>query len=351
VLERAPMMKLAPISLALALSLSGCADSSLVETGDGGGGSPGTEQPEPERRVDPQGTYRIHSTFDVATNMPGNAGVFVNSLIAATDDPDDPMSWIVDQMLAEMQPSTFKNLLVGVKPFVIGYLNDQVIDLAPKLVGTIKEIGRRMADLSKELGINEKLWITIADQTYVGRVTADGVRFKIEGSTVDVLFADHDIDDVVVDGIYISLEDQTRLKIGEHTLPLPYGKIVRLGLDAAIIPAIDPAASNLADLLDNVVDCQRIGTLITNEFNIGSATFWAGACLAGLDAAAGAVYKQIMAPNTALDLDLAGSARAVDSNDDFKVDKLSAGEWAGSMSYAGTPAALAQPATFFGARL
>lgn len=346
------MMKLAPLSLAFALALSGCADTTLVDSPDDGNGSgSGSQEPEPEQQVDAQGTYRIHSTFDVATNMPGDAGAFVNGLIEATDDPDDPMSWIVDQMLAQMQPGTLKDILVAAKPFVIGYLNDEVTQLAPDLVGTIVEIGQRMRDLTKELGVNEKLWVTIADQTYVGRVTADGVRFKVDNSTIDVLFADHDIDDVVVDGVYVALENQTRMLIGEHTLPLPYGKIVRLGLDAAIIPAIDPTATSLADLLDNVVNCQSIGANITSQLSVGSSSFWAAACLAGLDAAAGAVYEQIMASDTKLDLNLTGTARAIDTDGDYKLDKLSAGQWSGSMDFAGTPAALAQPATFFGARM
>lgn len=348
------MMKIAPISFAFALALSGCADSSVVDPGPGDGdgdGSGSGMQPEPTPQVDAQGTYRLHSTFDIATNMPGNAGGFVNGLIEATDDPDDPMSWVVDQMLAQMDDGTLKDILVGAKPFVIGYLNDQVTALAPDLVGTIVDVGQRMADVMKKFGVNEKLLVNSVDQTYIGRITADGVRFDVNGTAKDFLFADHDIDDVIADGILITFVDQTKLNIGEHTLPLPYGQIARIALDYAVIPAIDPTATSLAGLLDNVVDCQGIGAAVANQLGFGSPALYAGACVAGLEAAADQVYDLIIASETKLDLSLTGTARAVDSNNDYKVDKITAGTWAGSMTMDAATATLAQPATFTGARM
>lgn len=352
------MMKIAPLSLAVAASLFGlvgCADSTKGGNddtgGDGDGDGSGSQEPQPEPQMDAQGTYRIHSTFDIATNMPGGGGSFVNGLIDATDSPDDPMSWLVDQMLAQMDDSTFKDILVGAKPFVIGYLNDRVTALAPDLVGTIDQIGDRMNELLKNLGVNEKLLVTLVDQTLMGQITADGVRFKLAGVTKDLLFAHHDIDDVVVPSVLITLEAQSKLRIGEHTLSLPYGKIMRLGLDAAVIPVIDPAATSLADLLDNVVDCSGVGQSVSTALGFGSAALYAGACLAGLDAAADAIYDQLLASDTKLDFHLIGNARGIDLDNDYKLDELSSGNWAGSMHYSGTPAALGQPASFVGKRM
>jgi hypothetical protein len=353
-LERASMMtKIAPLGLAIALSLVGCADSTRAgddDTGGDGSGS-GSQEPQPDPQMDAQGTYRINSTFDIVTNMPGGTGSFINGLIDATDDPDDPMSWLVDQMLAQMDDGTLKDLLVGVKPFVIDYLNDKVIDLAPNLVGTIDELGDRMNELLKEFGVNEKLLVNLVDQTFIGQITADGVRFKIAGATTDLLFAQHDIDDVVVPDILITLSMQSKLGIGEHTLSLPYGKIVRLGLDAAVIPMIDPTATSLAGLLDNVVDCSAVGQQVSNALGFGAPALFAGACLAGLDAAADAVYEQIAASDTKLDFHLVGSARGIDLDNDFKLDELSSGTWTGSMHYSGTPAPLGMPASFVGKRM
>lgn len=348
------MMKIAPISFALALGLFGCADSTKGggdDMGGGGGDGSGSQEPQPDPEMDAQGTYRINSTFDIVTNMPGGQGSFLNGLIEATDDPDDPMSWLVDQMLAQMQPGTFKDILVGAKPFVIGYLNDRVTDLAPGLFGAIDQLGDRMNELLKNLGVNEKLWVSLVDQTYMGQITADGVRFKLAGVTKDLLFAQHDIDDVIVPDVLVTLEAQTKVRIGEHTLSLPYGKIMRLGLDAAVIPVIDPNATSLADLLDNVVDCAAVGQSIHDALDFGAPALWAGACLTGLEKAADAVYAQFLDTDSKLDFNLIGNARGADTNNDFKIDELSAGNWDGSMHYDAVPAALAQPAAFVGKRM
>ena len=346
------MKTLSSLSLVLALAAVGCGDNTHVGDdpgGDGSGSGSGSGEVE-EPKLDATGTYRLHSTFDIAATMPGGAGSFVNGLIAATDDPDDPMSWLLDQMLAQMPSGTLKTILVNAKPFVAGYLNDELTQLAPDLVATIVQIGQRTAQMTKQFGVEEELVIAGADQTLLGTVTADGVRFTIDGTPIVLAFVDHDVDDVVSDGVLITIENEARMRIGQHMLPLPYGKIVRMGLDAAIIPSIDPTAHSLVDLLDNVVNCQGVGQSIADALDFGSASFWASACTAGLGRAADLVYDQIVANDSTLTFELTGESRVSDDNGDRKLDKLSFGTWAGTVSYDTTNTALAQPATFDGAR-
>src|SRR5262245_35665427 len=100
------MKKLASLSLAFALALTGCGDNTHDDD-DGNGSGSGSQEP----KLDVTGMYRVNSTFDIATNMPGGSGSFLNGLIAATDDPDDPMSWLLDQMLAQLPNGTFKTVL------------------------------------------------------------------------------------------------------------------------------------------------------------------------------------------------------------------------------------------------
>lgn len=345
------MKNLVSLSLALALAATGCGDNIL--DGDGGGDGPGSDMgsgDEPAKELDATGTYRLHSTFDIAANMPGSAGAFVNGLISATDDPDDPMSWLLDQMLAQMPDGTVKSILVGAKPFVAGYLNDQLTQLAPDLVATVLEVGQNLAAMTKQFGVNERMVIAGADQTLLATITADGVRFTIDGNAIDLAFVDHDVDDVITDGVLVTIEDEARMRIGEHVLPLPYGAIVRMGLDAAIIPAIDPTAHDLADLLGNVVDCAAVGQGIADALDFGSAAFWASACTGGLNYAADLVYDQITAADSTLTFHLTGNARVSDTDGDHKLDTLRFGTWAGSLTYDTTDTELAQPATFVGAR-
>lgn len=340
------------VGLALLGGAVGCADHGVASGDDGMGDGSGSQEPTPDPQVDAQGTYRVNSTFDIATNMPGTAGTVLNSIIAATDDPDDPMSWLLDQLLAQMSPGTLKDILVAGKPLVAQYLNDRLHDLAPNLVDTLIKIGDRMGAMTKHFGLDEKLQVSSVDQTYIARVTADGVRFTIDGTTTDLDFFSHDIDDVVANDVFITYDKGAgRLGIGEHTLPLPYGKLVRLGLDFAIIPAIDPTAHNLPELLDHLVNCQGVGQSISDYLGVGSATFWAGACKSGLTAAGNMLYAQIADQNAKLSLEVVGTSRAADTNNDYKLDKLLFGTWSGTMTYDAADATLAQPAVYDGARM
>lgn len=346
------MIKLGSLGIAFAVALTGaCATERRGDDGMGDGSGSEPTPPPPTPPMDLVGTYRVHSELDLATNLPGSAGSFLGGLIAATDDPDDPMSWLVDQMLAQMDDGGLKDLLVTLKPFVIGELNDQLTELAPELVGTLVTIGQRLEEATRHLGLDEKLVVGYVDQTYTGQIIADGVRFTIDTTTTEHVFADHGIADAVAGGIYLRFENESSLTISEHTLALPYGQIARLALDAAVIPTLDPTATGLADLLDNVVDCQGVGASVASALGFGSPALFENACLAGLDQAADSVYDQLIASDATLDLHLTGKARAADTNQDRKIDKLQAGEWTGSMTYEATDAPLASPATFVGARM
>ena len=347
-------MKTTSLSFVLGLALfgaAGCTDRTVAGD-DGTGDGSGSQEPQPEPQMDAQGTYRVNSTFDIATNMPGTAGTVLNSIIAATDDPDDPMSWVLDQMLAQMDDGTLKDILVAGKPFVAGYLNDRLHDLAPDLMDKLNEVGDRLQEMTKHFGLSEKLYVTSVDQTYIARVTADGVRFTIHGTTTDLDFLSHNIDDVVANDVFIQYDKAgSRLGIGDHTLPLPYGKIVRVGLDFAIIPAIDPNAHNLGEMLGHLVNCQNVGQSISDALGFGSASFWGAACTSGLTSAGNMLYDQLADQNSKLSLHLVGSSRAADTNNDYKLDKLVFGTWQGSMTYDTEDASLAQPAEYDGARM
>jgi hypothetical protein len=172
----------------------------------------------------------------------------------------------------------------------------------------------------------------------------------------DYAFADYSTPNVVVASVGVQLDATGKLSIADHKLPLAYGKILRIGLDAAIIPMVDSNAHNLGELLADKIDCAQVGTYINNaivqNFGFGpGASVMTGACSAGLNVGANAIYSKISAlDSSALEFDVNGTAKAVDSNHDYKVDAIQTGKWAGTLSYSGTPAPLAA-ATFTGARM
>src|SRR5687767_5713144 len=122
--------------LALGASVAGCATSDTDDDdGNGGTGSGSGSQTVP---LSAEGKYSVISQFDIATNIPGDAGQVISAIIDATDSPDDPTHWILDQLVAELPEGSFKNNVKGAIPFVAGYLNDRLLEVAPDFVVTLR---------------------------------------------------------------------------------------------------------------------------------------------------------------------------------------------------------------------
>ena len=351
------------LSLALALTFgfgianTGCAtDSPDDEMGDeGGDGDEGGGDDAP-RPMDATGKYQVRSTFDIASGAPGKVGEVANAIIAMTDGPNDPTEWILEQIIAKMEPGTLKNIATSAKPFVSGYLNDRLLDIAPEFVGKVVKLGNGFGQMTKNFGLNETLEVAPAGQAYNGTVAAIGVHFEIDNVESNIMFADNAIAAVTANNVAVSLDAYGKLEISEHKLPLSYGKVLRLGLDEVVIPALDPQATNLNTLLTNLVDCQAVGVAInealTEQFGYGGgAGTWQSACTAGLNYGAQTIYTKLNGIDaSALEFGLAGTAKALDANKDSKVDTIQTGKWTGTLSYSGTPAPLAA-ATFSGSRM
>jgi hypothetical protein len=340
------------LALVLGVTAMGCGASSPSSTGDDGGGSGsggsggGSGQPGP---LDATGTYTMHSTFDLATNMPGTAGTVVNTIIAATDNSDDPTRWIVDQILAQLPDGTVKTALGVAKEFVVGYLNGKLLDLAPDFVTTMVQVGNDFGDIAKHFGLDETLAVTRSGNDYTAVHTVVGVHYKLDNQEGDYMLANYHLTNVVVGNVGVTMDQTGQMTIAAHAVPLAYGQLLRLGLDAAIIPQLDSTATSLNDLFAHQVDCTKVGNAIGDAIGFG-ATAATAACTAGLAAGANFVYSKIAAiDGSALQFSLNGTARGIDRNNDRKIDTIQTGAWSGTLAYGTTPTPLL-PATFTGTR-
>ncbi len=348
------------LALALGAIASGCAADSPQDDGAGGGddtgGTGGEGSDDAPRPMDATGTYQVASTFDIATNAPGTVGDVTNAFIDMTDGATDPADWIIDQIIAKTTNSTLKSFLTQAKPFVAGYLNDRLLEIAPDFIDTIITVGNDFGQMSRNFGVNETLDVAQGGGAYNATVTALGVHFDVDNVGSDILFADHGMENVTAANVALSVDVTGKLDIGEHALPLSYGKVLRVGLDTIVIPSLDPSASDLQSLLADLVDCGAVGQAINDAladyfgFGGGAGT-WQAACTAGLAYGAQTLYNKIDSIDaSALEFSLTGVAKAVDSDHDNKVDRIQTGKWSGTLSYASTPAPLAE-ATFIGTRM
>jgi hypothetical protein len=340
------------LALALGATAAGCAaDAPGNGNGNGSGSGSGSGSDDVAAPATPEGKYSLQSDFDIASNTPGKVGEVVNAFIDMTDSPDDPTKWVVDHAIAAMPSGTLKTLASSAAPLITGYLNDRILQVAPNFVAKMKDIGNKFGDVAKHFGTLETLEISKAGTAYAATHTVTGMHFTVDAVGMDFPFADSGMTNVVATNVAIGYDPTGKLTIGEHAVPLSYGKILRLALDKAIIPTVDGGASDLGTVLNDLVDCNQVGQAISDQVGFGSPGTYASACTAGLAAGADYIYKKINdLDGSALEFGIAGSAKALDTNHDSKLDSIQRGSWTGNLSYAGTPAPLST-ATFFGGRM
>ncbi len=330
--------------LLLGAAVAGCAADAPGEDDDIVN-PPGQELPVP---LTPQGTFAIQSDFDLATNLPGTAGTVVNYFINATDDPDDPTKFIVEQVINALPPGSIKTNLAGAVPFVAGYLNDKLLEVAPDFVTKIVEVGDAFGQVAHHFGTIEKLEISASGAAVK---TVQGLHFNIDSVDMDFAFADYGIAEIKVEGLQVILAQTGKLDIPAHKVPMKYGSLLKLAMNQAIIPMIDPSVTDLEGLLKTMINCQAVGQYIYEAIDLGSPSTFESACNGGLKAGSAAFYTALDNVDTAaLEFSLTGTARGVDRNRDGKMDDIQTGIWTGDLKYAGTPAPLST-AKFFGTKM
>lgn len=346
------MKRIENLTLIFALAFGATAVGCAAEPTDEQGGADDTGETDENgpaaRPLDAAGTYQLQSKLDLAASVPGTAGTVVNKIIEITDDPDDPTLWILDQAIAAMPSGYLKSALQSAKPYVAGYLNDRLLDLAPDFVSVAVQLANDFGQMAKGFGLDETLEVSGAPGAFASKVTVVGARFTVDGAERDLLFADHGGADVAAGSADTTLE-AGKLGIGAHRFTLSYGQVLRMGLDAAIIPMFEPDATSLNELFAAKVNCPLIGQAIAAVIGFGASTY-ASACTSGLNRGADYIYSKIaLLDGVALGLELTGTARALDTDGDRRVDTLNTGAWTGTVSFGDTPAPLTG-ATFFGAR-
>ena len=325
----------------------GCG-SSTVDSADDDPNNPNNPN-DPAVPLTAEGRFQVQSEFDLATNVPGTPGVVVNYFIAATDDPDDPTKFLVDELIKALPAGSVKNFAQSSAPFITGYLNDRLLEVAPNLLDKIIDIGNAFGDVAKHFGTLETLDINAAG---LATKIVNGFHFQIDQVPMDFLLKDYGIADIKVEGVQVMLEQTGKLTILEHKVGISYGAALKLAIDKAVIPMIDPAAQNVGDILKKAVDCQKVGQYVYEALGLGSASTFQSACTAGLGAASSALYSKLASMDAnALELGITGVARAVDKNRDGKMDDIQTGSWTGKLGYAGSPATLPDGAKFFGTKL
>jgi hypothetical protein len=333
--------------LLTAVTLAGCAAQPVAPPG---GGDDDDDVPDDELPVPttPEGRFAVTSQFDLATNAPGTAGAVANYFINATDDPEDPTKFLVDELIKALPDGSIKNAVAQAAPFVTGYLNDRLLEVAPDFVGKIIDVGDAFGQVTKNFGTNDVLEINAQGNAIK---TVRGLHFRIDNVDMDFAFVDNGIQETKIENLQVTLDEGGKLTIAEHKVPLRYGQVLKIALDQAVIPMIDPSAQNLEDILLGSVNCQAVGQYVFEAIDFGSPSTFESACESGLRAASRALYNALdNIDSSALEFNMNGTARGVDRDSDGRMDDITTGTYTGTIGYAGSPAPLGD-AKFFGKKM
>ena len=280
--------------------------------------------------VSPVGVFAVTSTFDL--HVPHAAAPALTTLLAATDGPDAPASYLVDRLIASLPDGKVKTLATAAEPYVAAYINTRLVDLAPRLVDGLDGLAAGLSRIATHFGTVETLRV---DDGGTGVRTISGVRFEVGKAVTVAALADAGLADLAA-GVRVTLDAAGNVGISEHEHALPYGAILRLGLDRAVAPSVEPTAGDLAGALGRLLDCDRLGGVIADRVGLGSAMLYGAACRATMTAIASEVDAQLAAiDRTPLGIEVAGTAMGFDGNGDGTMDELRGGRWTGAV-YAGS---------------
>ena len=273
----------------------------------------------------PEGMFAITSQLDLAT-IPPPAEAILADLAAATDGPDDPARYLIDRVVAGMPDGTWKAIAAGVAPFVAPYLAAELAEVAPRFAPGVRSLAAGLGSIAHHVGTVETLAIA-----HDGGAVRTIESLQLGAATVGL--RDVGLPDAVA-VTRAGLDPRGTLAIGSHTVALSYGRMLRLGLDRAVIPSVDPPASDLARALSDLVDCDRLGAVFAEHAGLGWPELYAAACTAGLTAVADELYGRLAAIDAVpFEVSFTGVAQGVDRDGDGTMDAITGGAWTGATTY------------------
>jgi hypothetical protein len=267
------------------------------------------------------GIFRVTSSYELA-QVPLSAGALLADLASATDDPDDPGRFLVEQLVAALPDPELRAIAHELEPVLAAGVQAELQAIAPKLAPGIVAIARGLERDARQLETHELWRIQLGgavDRVVTG-VGLDGV---------DISFADVGMPDGLA-AARMDLGTGGQLAITEEAMPIAYGAILRLALDRAVIPQVVPGTGDLAQALGTLVDCQQLGTRVQAVVGIGPVALYTAACRIALTQAADRFYARLaaIAPAT---IDTTGTAVGIDHDRDGTMDEIRAGMWSGTL--------------------
>lgn len=273
------------------------------------------------------GSYELTSALDVRGAAVGLEAV----LLELTDDPHDPASYLLDR-IGESTGGLGAEVLDALRPGLDVSLALALDAALPGGADRLRAIGDRLAQVVDELEVVSRLSIAETDGRLRGRHAPIGYRFAIDGEVTAVDAGELGVAMGVGEPLALELA-RDRLTIPAHAVPLPLAELLDLALERAVVPALDPDATDLGDLLSRAVGCDVLSAALEDEVGAGLAAASTALCHAALAAAAELALDRLrqIGGAAATELHLTGAATAVSRDGDRTADALEDGHWSGTI--------------------
>lgn len=278
------------------------------------------------------GTFIVRSQFTLSAPPPGAAHVLAE-LTAATDGPDDPSRFLVDKLVGKLPEGRTQVVAAAVAPYIAAYLQQRIDSFAPELAGKLRMLADGLNQVARRFGTTQTLTV---DELGNAQHVITGLEFGASGRDVDIAFASLGMADVAMQ-TSVSLDNSldgssggAGLAIANHAAMVPYGAVLRLGLDRVVVPHIVSGTLDLADAFAKVVDCDRLGVHVSEYMGIGSADLYAEACTLALMRLGAEIYERL--ETQPVQLSIAGRARVFDAGGNGSIDSIADGVWTGTLA-------------------
>jgi hypothetical protein len=281
-----------------------------------------------------EGKYTITSNYDLTQSLPGSLGSVVGTLSAIGNSPG---GWLANEL--------------DLPGFVGPALDSLIKSKAPQLVNDMLAVANNVSSAAHNFGtittVEAVKGAKAGEST--AKMTMTGFKFRLNNQDVTLTIDQLGGDEPMVENVILTVDDKDNVTIAQHDMPLAYGGFLVMALNETIIPAVDPYAGNLDQLLSSRIDCAAVGQSIFNTLGFGTVNFYTNACRTGISAGAQAITSELaqIDQRSPLIMRITGIGKVKDTNSDRKVDSITGGKWAGLLDYSGQQGTLGETGNTF----
>jgi hypothetical protein len=296
--------------------------------------------------LDATGTFTVASQFALSEDVPGQVAQVTASLRDMIDGPNDPGSWVLDQLLVHSNDATLKGQVTALRPGIDELVNYQLERNTPGLVELLGRLAGNLDTVTQDFGSSSTLTVSRnADGSLSATHDVGAFRCTVEGDSHTYGIALVGASGARADGIKVMVRGKSKVYLDSHQLLFPYGHFLRYVLEHLIVPALLPGTPTLGALLQGVINCNRVGFVIASRVG-GQELNYENACLSAIGVYGDQLTRQLDAVTAQAAIEIRGNATPIDADGDGHIDRLDSGQWQGSMTASGGTSTLSAGQSF-----